>query len=604
MLIKSSKANIYLILIIILGGILRFSYLELQSPWLDEIITLRVTSEESSFTDIWLRMSNGNQHLPLYYFSLHAIFSIIGESIFYARFFSAIIGVLGILGIYILSKEFFPKKFALIPTLFTAINSHHILYSQEARMYSLLFLSSVVSMIFLVRLIKTHSNKNSILYGLTLALFLNIHIFSLFTVLAQGIILLLTIISNKDKQLFYKGLIAGLIALLFSLPMFIALSNISETNASWIPAPTINVFNDLISSFFGNSDMLLTLIVLFSAFGIYELNKNTKGNSKKIGNIKKGTVLILWLLIPFLTALIVSFVKTPVIEPRYFTSILPPVILIFSYGIFSLKKDSFKIMSIVFFIILSFTTLLFKNNYYNNIYKTQFRECAKYISLKDDKSLIVSNLSWYIEYFLDKEKFNVTQNTIDQYTKDLQNYNKTQNEFWYFGAHGETYNPSQETIDFLNREYIIQDEIDLFDAYAKKFVHKSIYKPTLNISNVNFDEEASGEPIKFYIENFQSKNNYISLEAWCFLKNMDSTHSDIFLLLVKNDSINKTISLKKINRPDISNAFKKEHNVSYSGINLEKELKSLEKGNYQIYIAIENKGKTGVVKTKKIVTIL
>ena len=61
---------------------------------------------------------------------------------------------MGMVAIYLLAKELMNKKVALFSIALLAVNYFHIYYSQEARMYAMMFTTTVFAFYFLIRFIK------------------------------------------------------------------------------------------------------------------------------------------------------------------------------------------------------------------------------------------------------------------------------------------------------------------------------------------------------------------------------------------------------------------------------------------------------------------
>ena len=78
------------------------------------------------------------QHPPLYYALSSIWMKIFGDSIWVIRSFSVLMGLLAFPCIYWLSRELFDsKKVALLAVAILAVSPFHLIYAQEARLYSM-----------------------------------------------------------------------------------------------------------------------------------------------------------------------------------------------------------------------------------------------------------------------------------------------------------------------------------------------------------------------------------------------------------------------------------------------------------------------------------
>ena len=139
------KGNYQIIIILIIAIILRFYHLDFQSLWMDEIYTMNVSSPKLTFKELHDVVVEKEGFPYLYFVLLRLLYSITEYSGLIARMLSSVAGVVGVYYIYILGKHLYNRNAGLIAAFLLSINDFHILYSQEARPYSLFFLFAVVS---------------------------------------------------------------------------------------------------------------------------------------------------------------------------------------------------------------------------------------------------------------------------------------------------------------------------------------------------------------------------------------------------------------------------------------------------------------------------
>jgi len=160
---KSEKYYIYLILL--LGFVLRLRNILNRDFWYDEAFT--GVTVKANFWEM-IKITINDVHPPLYYILLK-MFSYFGNySVFSIRFFSVILGILGIWAVYLFTKELFNKKAALFASLITAISPFAIQYSQEGRMYAMLSFFALMGAYFFFRGLRTQKKKYFIFWGIFL----------------------------------------------------------------------------------------------------------------------------------------------------------------------------------------------------------------------------------------------------------------------------------------------------------------------------------------------------------------------------------------------------------------------------------------------------
>ena len=191
--ILKKKVLIIFLLILSLGTFLRLHSLGSKSLWLDEIGEVLVAktiipdllpSNIATIQGIYYHISP-----PLDYIILH-FFLVFGKSEFFIRLPAAIYGVLSILVIFLVGKEMYSEKEGLICSFLLAICPKAIYYSQEARMYSLFLLLSLLSLFIFHRINKSCNTwKYWVLLTIVNTAIIYTHYFGFFVLLIEGMYL-------------------------------------------------------------------------------------------------------------------------------------------------------------------------------------------------------------------------------------------------------------------------------------------------------------------------------------------------------------------------------------------------------------------------------
>jgi hypothetical protein len=147
----SRRAAILLLLAILgLAAWLRFDGLDKWGLWIDEGYTAWLAEKPVAVYAEQMRSDTGP---PLFYLLTRPIARMAPRSVFALRLLPAVFGVLAVLFIYWLAVELFDNRWSgLMAATLLAVNTHHILRSQEARNYSLYLALSIAMMICLARL--------------------------------------------------------------------------------------------------------------------------------------------------------------------------------------------------------------------------------------------------------------------------------------------------------------------------------------------------------------------------------------------------------------------------------------------------------------------
>ena len=145
------KKNIFLICIflIFIGILLRFYQLNFENYWFDEINDFWITDPNISLeTTFSRRESIGDVSPYLWQSLLKMYFKIFGYDPEIGRYLPLFLGILSIPFIGILSYQVKKDNSFLLAILLISINIYLIKYSQETRVYSLVFLLATINLIF------------------------------------------------------------------------------------------------------------------------------------------------------------------------------------------------------------------------------------------------------------------------------------------------------------------------------------------------------------------------------------------------------------------------------------------------------------------------
>ena len=245
---RISKHGIALLTIFLLGALLRVYHLGAQSLWWDEAWSVWIS--ELAVPQM-VQATAQDVHPPLYYFILHYWMMIFGTSESAVRLLSALFGVLAIPMIYVVGRQLFNKDVGLIAALILALSSFNIWSSQEARMYSLMVLLTLLSMRFFLRFLQRSTLASSAGYVLFTTLLVYTHFYGLFVVLAQNIyvVALLVLSARGIVRLRQWATLQVIVVALFAPFVLLLVGQASAIQANfWQPLPT-------------PSDLMLTFVV-------------------------------------------------------------------------------------------------------------------------------------------------------------------------------------------------------------------------------------------------------------------------------------------------------------------------------------------------------
>jgi uncharacterized membrane protein len=381
-MIKKSGSNekyaIYLI--IILAILLRMYNINAESVWTDESISVQFGVQ--SLKDIFW---NTEPTPPLHHIILHFWIEMFGISAIAIRSLSLIFGVASVYMIYLVGN-LINKKIGIYAAALLAINPISILYSQEARAYTLLFFTSLLSMYFYIKYLKNDSKSNASLYIISSVLMIYTHVFGIFIILAQNIHYLSRhLLKKRDWKLIGKWMLAQVITIILFMPWLLNIRNIiADGHTAFLQSlakPTLFTILELFKQFstgivtpmFGTV-LILILIVLIILFLLSK---------------EKKSVLILWLIIPLIIAWTISLLWVPIYSTRHASFIVIPLLIIIAAGLNTLPKK-IKIFTFSTIVILTLGCVVIQQNTHT---KDDWKSINEYIIGKNvDQTAI---MSWY-----------------------------------------------------------------------------------------------------------------------------------------------------------------------------------------------------------------
>ncbi len=202
-----------LIIITVLGIVYRLvGIIKPEGLWNDEYVSWYIAAQP--LNDWLIDVIKTQCHMPFYYMYLKMCMAFGGQSDLLLRISSVIPGILSIIVMYFvgLQKD---KQTGLAAAGITALSSFLIYYSQEVRIYSVLFLFSALALLYFIKFIKNKTFTN--LGGLILFDFLIMftHTIGFVFLFFQLVGLSILLFKEYKKQILYIwGSIIILLALL------------------------------------------------------------------------------------------------------------------------------------------------------------------------------------------------------------------------------------------------------------------------------------------------------------------------------------------------------------------------------------------------------
>lgn len=385
-LLKDNK--VVLVLILILGFLLRLWNLNKpEGLWNDEYITYSISMLKFPFD--FFEGIKSNCHAPLHYFYLKLWMMIFKNSDFMLRLSSLIPNFLGCLVMYNVGKNYFTKdssiRIGLSCALISSISSFLIYFSQEVRIYSMIFLLSSLILLYSIKTFENPSKKNISWLTLFSVLLILEHTIGFVYVLFNAFGLMAFRQKQKGKKKggddFYIPIIAGLILCIPMIPFLFRIFAHPVYFSQWwspfnwskicfyftdlfspvlknITSAPMNFYNQIINNNAINIGFIIFAIIpaLIAIVMIIRSNIDSKRINKYMLAVFMAT---------FLTVLIAAIAGKIVFLTKYLTELYPILILMCAIGWSQLNSQNHRVMfatiyvfMTLFFIVVSHTSAI------------------------------------------------------------------------------------------------------------------------------------------------------------------------------------------------------------------------------------------------------
>lgn len=309
----------------------------------------------------------------------------------------------------------------------------------------------------------------------------NAHFISLITLGGQGLLIifiLILLLKQQRRSLFKYSILSGIIAFILILPTYNIFIKMTQYHSGWLTLPGPNGFSNIVKELTGGTELLWFLFLLL---GIYYFINLFRQEDKKLSAhiilsdnlIFCSLILFCWIFFSIPLSIIKSYLDEPMILSRYFIHLTPALIILFAVAIELMRNKIAKVLIVSMIFILSLTDIFIVKNYYYRISKSQYREVTTTIlnnNQQGDK--VVSSWGWLMSYFFRSTGEPVLEMKFPDYIAAMKNGSIQPESFWYLDGNSRPYNLKSEEEDFLNKNFTLSQNIEMYDVWAKHFISK------------------------------------------------------------------------------------------------------------------------------------
>lgn len=343
------RSTLLITLVFVISFLLRFYRLGLHDFWFDEIFSVNYSAEP------W-----HNWNAPLYWIFLHFWAKICGVSEFSLRFPSMLCSFLTTGLVFLLGKELFDKKTAILAALLISLSPFHLWYAQEARDYSMVLFFGTLSSYFLFLAVKKSSFKRWLLFVLISLAGIYTNYFYIFLIVAQFFYMFWITKLRASKAYLSFLFIAGVFS--FYTPRFIS-KFLFVSKGFWIPKPDWQSLNITLQNYMlgYNGSVFLYTVSSFLALAIFIILLLLVRKKKEINRNISFCVFLLF--IPIGLTFLFSKLFFSVYLNRGLLLFSPYFYLLISYTVMRLRKEIMVVVSGILIFIFSYGACLYFYDY-------------------------------------------------------------------------------------------------------------------------------------------------------------------------------------------------------------------------------------------------
>ena len=339
--------KIRIAVIVLIAALLRVIFLGARSFWADEIVSVKLASD--NWGGFWFWLSSREANMALYYLLLRAWVKL-GDGEAWVRLLSAVAGIVSVPLLYALARRLHSERIAWVAALLAATSACLVEFSQEARSYSLVILLCVLSYYFFVRMIQEDSRWTVAAYILVSIAALYTHFFAGLVICSQAA----SVLWLPPKAVRWGRLIAAWAAIaLGAIPISFYIFKKDVGQLYWVQPTTLSEVYKLTIFFAGGSKAVAAVLSVLSLVAIVAaVAANSGGLRKRSGASWRFMVILLWAAVPIAITVLISLIK-PIFVHRYLLVALPGYLMLVALGLVQLQKRAALAGALALFIGLS-----------------------------------------------------------------------------------------------------------------------------------------------------------------------------------------------------------------------------------------------------------
>ena len=297
--------------------------------WRDEAFSARLASLPPG---TFLRFVAGVEPNGLLYHLVLFGWVRLGQGEAFLRIPSVLFAAGSVVLTYLLGKRLLGRPAGILGALLLACNPIFLAYSQEVRSYALMVLVATAGSLIFTAAVLDDDRRAWRWYPVVAALSMYAHYFAALTIAAQFISLLLL---GRRRVEWSRVVRSGaVLAVLVSPLLLFGLSNRPDSLSGVLPTTPGRLLTFTLGLVGGKELTVVLLGLVATSIGFWLRGAGTVAEGRQRWTMG---FLVTSLVVPLATGLVVSLFK-PLMVPRYFLAVLPPLMLLAAAGALHLHR--------------------------------------------------------------------------------------------------------------------------------------------------------------------------------------------------------------------------------------------------------------------------
>jgi 4-amino-4-deoxy-L-arabinose transferase-like glycosyltransferase len=367
-----------------------------KSLWWDEGFSVWLA--RLSWPVAWQAIRNAESNMMLYYVLLH-FWLRLGLSEIAIRSLSTLAAVACIVPFYFLGVRLLGPRYGILASSLLASNAFFVRQAQEARAYSLVLLLTIGSSLLFLRAIDRPTWWRWAAYAIVSALAVYAHFFAVWVLMAQFLAAML-VPDRSGLRALFVGVQALVAVALVPLAIF---ASHRYGALAWVPRPTMATLVSFGNELTGSAGVALTVLylILCGAF-VLAVWRPARPEATRESRWHQ-TFVVIWLALPILGSLLVSWVLTPIFFGRFLFIAVAPLALAAAGGMRALRPGWLRLAAAVCLFALGFSGL---RRWYSTGQKEEWRAAMAYVLARampgDGIAFRQAGGRWTGEYYVER----------------------------------------------------------------------------------------------------------------------------------------------------------------------------------------------------------